>query len=339
MKFGRISVPAPDGVEARVVAVDPQAARVIDLARAYALFLEGRGARPEAARRVARALFPSSMAAALAAGPVFRDSAEQALVRADDASLAIDDVAWLAAVDPPVIRDGLTYPLHMKHFMEKVGSGLPDPQVFKTPPYFKGSTGTVYGHDEEIPYPSYTEFLDYELEIGLVVGGGGRNLKPEEAEERLFGYTIFNDFSARDVQGAEMRMGMGPQKCKDFAYGIGPWIVTRDEMPPLSELSGTVRVNGELWSTCAAEGGIFSAAELLAWVSLGDNLQPGDLIGTGTLGYGSGLEIDRRLSPGDVLELQLDGIGVLRNRIGAREDTRWWPEEKPYPFIEKEQIA
>ncbi|GFJ87793.1 fumarylacetoacetate hydrolase family protein [Phytohabitans rumicis] len=190
----------------------------------------------------------------------------------------------------------------------------------------------MYGHDAEVPYPSYTEFLDYELEIGVVVGGAGRNLTPEEAEDRLFGFTIFNDFSARDLQAAEMGMGMGPQKCKDFAFGIGPWIVTRDELPPLAQLSGSIRVNGELWSSCTADGGIFSPAELIAWVSLGDNLQPGDLIGLGTLGNGSGLEIDRRLSPGDVLELQLDGIGVLRNRIGGRESAGWWPQEKPYPF-------
>jgi 2-keto-4-pentenoate hydratase/2-oxohepta-3-ene-1,7-dioic acid hydratase in catechol pathway len=220
----------------------------------------------------------------------------------------------------------------MQHFSAKVGGGLPNPQIFKTPPYFKGSTGVVVGHDAEIAYPSFTDFLDYELEIGVVVGGTGHNLTPEEARDRVFGYTIFNDFSARDLQGAEMGMGMGPQKCKDFAYGIGPWIVTADELPPLAQLSGSVRVNGELWSTCSADGGIFPPAELLAWVSLGDNLQPGDLVGLGTLGNGSGLEIDRRLSPGDVLELQLDGIGVLRNRIGAREPAGWWPQEKPYPF-------
>lgn len=133
-----------------------------------------------------------------------------------------------------------------------------------------------------------------------------------------------------------MGMGMGPQKCKDFAYGIGPWIVTRDEVPDLGKLSGSIRVNGELWSTCAADGAIYSPSELIAWVSIADNLQPGDLIGMGTLGNGSGLEIDRRLSPGDVLELQLDDVGVLRTRIGAVETAPWRPQEKPYPFTQKE---
>jgi 2-keto-4-pentenoate hydratase/2-oxohepta-3-ene-1,7-dioic acid hydratase in catechol pathway len=332
VKFGRIQVGTPEGNQTRIVAAQPERDRVVDLGRAYALTLERRGATTDAAVRLARALFPSSMAAALGAGPFFREAAEEALTSADDASTPIEQVTWAAAVDPPVIRDGLTYPVHMQHFSEKVGGGLPNPQIFKTPPYFKGSTGVVYGHGDEVPYPSFTDFLDYELEIGVVVGGTGHNLTPDQAQDRVFGFTIFNDFSARDLQAAEMGMGMGPQKCKDFAYGIGPWIVTADELPPFAQLSGSITVNGDLWSTCSADGGIFPPAELLAWVSLGDNLQPGDLVGLGTLGNGSGLEIDRRLSPGDVLELQLDGVGVLRNRIGDRETAPWWPEPKPYPF-------
>ena len=332
MKFGRIQVVTPEGDQTRIVAAQPERDRVVDLGRAYALTVERRGATADAAVRLARALFPGSMAEALGAGPYFREAAEEALGAADDASTPIEQVTWAAAVDPPVIRDGLTYPVHMQHFSEKVGGGLPNPQIFKTPPYFKGSTGVVYGHGAEVPYPSFTNFLDYELEIGVIVGGTGRNLTPDQAQDRVFGFTIFNDFSARDLQAAEMGMGMGPQKCKDFAYGIGPWIVTADELPPFAQLSGSITVNGDLWSTCSADGGIFPPAELLAWVSLGDNLQPGDLIGLGTLGNGSGLEIDRRLSPGDVLELQLDGVGVLRNRIGTRETAPWWPEPKPYPF-------
>ena len=109
----------------------------------------------------------------------------------------------------------------MKQFGERLGGGPPNPQFFKTPGYFKGSTGVVYGHDEEIPYPSFAEQIDYELELGFVVGRRGRNLTPERRQQALFGLTIFNDFCARDIQAREMGMGMGPQKCKDFAYGIG----------------------------------------------------------------------------------------------------------------------
>ncbi|MFC8360064.1 fumarylacetoacetate hydrolase family protein [Streptomyces griseorubiginosus] len=332
MKLTRITTDTLDGPEQRIVAVQPENNRVVDLARAYRLVQERRGATTAAAAVLARTLFPASMSAAIAAGPAFLDAAEQALAAADDASTPMGEVTWAAAVDPPVIRDCLTYPLHMKNFAEKIGAGAPPRRAFVTPPYFKGSTGVVYGHDAEIAYPALTEHLDYELEIGIVVGSEGSDLTPEQAEEHIFGYTIFNDFSARDLQFVEASMGMGPQKTKDFAYGIGPWIVTRDEFPPVEKLTGTVTVNGEQWSTCVGEGAIFSPAELIAWISLGDVVQPGDLVGTGTLGGGAAIEIGRRLNPGDVLELQLDGVGVLRNTIGPRASATWRPTEKPYPF-------
>lgn len=332
MKLGRIKVATPDGDQARIVAVLPEQGRVVDLARAYALVLRGRGAGAGGAVRVARTLFPESMAQAIEAGDLFLEAATDALKAADDASLTIDEVTWLSAVDSPVIRDSVTYKAHMQGFFEKVGGALPAPQIFKTPPYFKGSTGSMYAHDEVLPYPSYTSFLDWELEIGVIVGGAGRNLNPEQAEDLIFGYTIFNDFSARDVQPLEMAMGMGPQKSKDFAYGIGPWVVTKDEIPVLGDLNGSVRVNGETVSTVSAADPIYSPAELLAWVSVADNLQAGDLIATGTLGNGSGLEIGRKLKAGDVLELELDRIGVLRTPIGEPEVAPWHPEEKPYPW-------
>ncbi|WP_326672454.1 fumarylacetoacetate hydrolase family protein [Streptomyces canus] len=334
MKLGRISVPSPDGDQIRIVAVRPDEGRVIDLARAYALGRQAEGATPDAARRLAAAHFPSSMAAAIAAGPAFLDAAHRAVDgAADDASLPIEGLSWVAAVDPPVIRDGLTFPAHMKGFHDRVGGGLPNPQLFKTPGYFKGSTGVVYGHDEEIPYPSYSEYVDYELEMGLIVGAAGSNLTPDGARAHLFGVTIFNDFSARDIQGYEMAMSMGPQKCKDYAYGIGPWITTVDELPSTDGLKGVVRVNGEVWSETTAEGMIYTPEEMLAYVSINDRLQPGDLIGSGTLPNGSGLELDRRLSLGDVIELELEGVGVLRNRLSAEPDKApWWPEPRPYPF-------
>ena len=332
MRLGRTTTVTPDGLTARIVAVQPEEGRVIDLAQAYRLVQQRQGASSDAAARVARALFPGSLSAAIGAGPVFREAAEAALDAADDAATAIDEVTWAAAVDSPVIRDCLTYPLHMKNFSAAIGAGPPPAQAFKAPGYFKGSTGVLFGHDAEIPYPGLTDQLDYELEIGIVVGTPGSDLTPEEAEEHIFGYTIFNDFSARDLQFKEASVGMGPQKTKDFAYGIGPWVVTSDELPPIEQLTGSIRVNGELWNTCVGEGAIYSPAELVAYVSLGDVLQPGDLIGTGTLGGGAAIEIGRKLEPGDVVELQLDGIGVLRNRIGPRSEMRWRPAEVQNPF-------
>jgi 2-keto-4-pentenoate hydratase/2-oxohepta-3-ene-1,7-dioic acid hydratase in catechol pathway len=332
VKLGRIKVAAPDGDQARIVAVLAEEDRVVDLARACAALLRGRGANADGAARIARTLFPSSMSQALTTGELFREAAEAALGAADDASLPLDSVSWIAAVDSPVIRDSLTYPAHMENFTKSVGGKYPDRQIFKTPPYFKGSVSMIYGTGEEVPYPSYTEFLDWELEIGIIVGRQGHNLNPEQAARHIFGYTIFNDFSARDIQKGEMGPGMGPQKGKDFAFGIGPWITTADEIGPIPDLKASVRVNGELVSSTAADGGIFSPAELVAWVSVSDNVLPGDLIATGTLPNGSGLEIGRNLKPGDVLELQLDRVGVLRTPIGQPEVAPWWPQEKPYPW-------
>jgi 2-keto-4-pentenoate hydratase/2-oxohepta-3-ene-1,7-dioic acid hydratase in catechol pathway len=336
MKLGRIWRTGPDGQMARIVAVRPDEGRVIDLARAEALRLERRGATPDAARRLAGAIFGSSMSAAIAMGTLFPETAALAAEEAgDDASLPLEEATWLAALDPPVIRDSLTFPLHMKQFGERLGVGPPNPQFFKTPGYFKGSTGVVYGHEETIPFPAFAQDVDYELELGYVIGGRGRNLTPDQAAELIFGLTIFNDFSARDIQAREMGMGMGPQKCKDFAYGIGPWITTLDDpdLPPLDQLTMTVRVNGAEWATGVSEGVIYTGAELAAYVSIGDWLQPGDIIGSGTVGNGSALELGRHLDPGDVVELELEGVGVLRNRFTEEpEDYPWWPEPRPNPF-------
>ena len=183
--------------------------------------------------------------------------------------------------------------------------------------------------------PSFAEKIDYELELGFVVGGTGRNLTPDQADDLLFGLTIFNDFSARDIQAREMGMGMGPQKCKDFAFGIGPWITTigDPDLPPLDQLSVRASVNGEEWATGVTEGMIYSAAELIAYVSIGDVLQPGDIIGSGTVGNGSALELGRHLQPGRHVELEVEGVGVLRNRFTAQtEQYPWWPEPRENPF-------
>jgi 2-keto-4-pentenoate hydratase/2-oxohepta-3-ene-1,7-dioic acid hydratase in catechol pathway len=334
MKLGRIWRESPDGDVERLVAVSPEQSRVVDLAAAESLRLQRHGATATAARRLSAALFPSSMSAAIALGGQFVDAAAGAAQAAgDDASLPIDEVRWAAALDPPVIRDSLTFPLHMKQFGERLGAGPPSAQFFKTPGYFKGSTGVVYGHDAEIPYPGFAEQIDYELELGYVVGASGRNLTPEEAQRALFGLTVFNDFSARDIQGREMGMGMGPQKSKDFAYGIGPWITTIDELPALDALSVRASVNGEQWATGTTEGAIYSAAELIAYVSIADRLQPGDIIGSGTVGNGSALELGRHLRPGDVVELEVEGVGALRTRFSAApEQYPWWPAEQPDPF-------
>lgn len=336
MKLGRIAVPSPDGEVVRLVAVQPENSRVIDLARAYALTLEKRGATADGARRVARALFDGSLKAGLSAGAAFLDSAHAALAAADDASADIASVSWRAASDPPVIRDGLTFNAHIENFFRNVLHQKPERAVYDRPGFFKGSTFTVFGHDQEIPFPAISDQLDYELEIGYVIGTTGSNLNPDEALDHVLGITIFNDFSLRDVQKLEGPIGMGAQHSKDFAYGIGPWITTLDEVPSIEGLTGQVRVNGEVWSDTKVEDFVYSPQELVAFVSAFDGLQPGDVIGSGTMGFGAGIEIGRFLQPGDVLELELELVGTLRNRIAPAKTETWMPDPRPYPFEDAE---
>lgn len=332
MKLGRILAEGLDGPTPRLVLVAPEENRVIDLKRASTRALTKRGATPEAALRLSEALFPASMSAAIALGERFIEAAKKAdAERPDEASIPMDKVTWLPATDPSVVRDGLTFIEHIKGFHEKMGK-TPEPNLLKVPGYFKGTPWTLFGHDTEIPWPSFVEHMDYELEIGWVIGRRGRNIRPEEARTYLFGVTIFNDFSARDRQGVEMPIGMGPQKCKDFAYGVGPWITTLDEFADLGKIKMAVRVNGETWGSGDSSNTLWSVDELISYVSLGEWIQPGDLIGSGTMGGGSALELGRKLAPGDVVELEIAGVGVLRNRMGQPEKSAWWPSERK-PFM------
>jgi 2-keto-4-pentenoate hydratase/2-oxohepta-3-ene-1,7-dioic acid hydratase in catechol pathway len=332
MKFGRIAVEGPDGDLARLVMVLPEEARVVDLKRAYSDQLKSEGATQEAAIRVAEAIFPGSMSAAIGAGDAFLQAAKKIdRSRSDRASLAIEKVRWLAASDPSVVRDGLTFVGHIKGFHNKIGSP-PHPSILKVPGYFKGTPHTVIGHDAVVPWPGYIERMDYELELGYVVGRRGGNLRPEQARDYLFGITLFNDFSGRDRQQIEMPIQMGPTKSKDFAYGVGPWITTIDEFKDLDAIPMEVRVNGQTWGKGDSSNKLWTVEELLAWVSLGERLEPGDVIGSGTMGGGSSLELDRTLSPGDVIELEAGGVGVLRNRLGEPQQGLWWPNERK-PFM------
>lgn len=337
MKLGRIAVATPDGEQLRTVAVEPENDRVIDLARSYALVLQRRGATAARARELALNIFPASLSNAIAIGDAFLEIAHDALGASDDASTSISDVQWRAAIDPPVIRDGLTFGTHIENYFKNVAKTKPVRAVYERPGYFKGTTSTVYGNDQVIPYPNISEKLDYELEIGYIMGKPGRNLTPDTAMGHIFGITIFNDWSLRDVQALEGPIGMGAQHSKDFAYGIGPWITTMDEIDSIEGLKGQVRVNGEVRSDTRVENFVYTPEELVAYISIFNGLQPGDLIGSGTMGYGGGVEIGRFVEPGDVVELELEGVGTLRNQIAeSKEVPPWWPTPRPYPFENEE---
>ncbi len=298
MKLARIAYQGPDGASARLVVVQPEVQRVVDLVTAERFRLERKGATREAALRLAMALFPSSMAAALGLGEQLLVAAHQASEGADEqANLALADVCFLPPLDPPILRDFLAFEQHIRNVGARMG--LPPPEEpFRRPVYYKGNPSTLIGHEQDVPWPSYTTSLDYELELGLVIGKAGRNVSPDKALAHLFGVTILNDFSARDIQWLEMRGGLGPAKGNDFATALGPWITTCDELD-LTNLTMVARVNGEEWSRGSSASMTWRIEELLAYASQGETIWPGELLGSGTVGSGCGLELGKQLYPGD----------------------------------------
>lgn len=328
MKLARMAWNTPDGVIPRLVVVQPEQQRIIDLLTAERERLEWQGATREAALRLATALFPASMAAAISLGDTFLTAAAQAIANASaGAIMSLPSVQLLSPLDPPLLRDFSAFEQHVRAMTQRMNQPFPE-EYLKMPVYYKGNALTVIGHEQEVRWPSYTAVMDYELELGFVIGKPGYNLTPQHALEHLFGVTLLNDFSARDIQGREMGTGFGPAKGKDFATALGPWLVTRDELD-LEHLTMLARVNGEEWSRGSSATMTWSIAELIAYASWGESLLPGELLGSGTVGTGAGAEHGKRLQPGDVVELEVPAIGVLRNRIGQPEAKGWSPDPRP----------
>ena len=236
---------------------------------------------------------------------------------------------------PAQIRDGLGFEKHLRQAYEAIArmqaSSAPGrsargpvasrprlPQVwYRQPIYYKGNRFSVVGPGADVIWPDYAEILDYELELGCFIKRRIRNATPDDAREAIFGYTVFNDVSARDAQMVEMEGGLGPAKGKDFDTGnvIGPCLVTSDELPDPYALSMVARVNGEEWSRGSSAEIHWRLEDLIAFVSRSETLYPGEFIGSGTVGNGCGLELGRFPQPGDLVELEIERIGTLRNRF------------------------
>jgi 2-keto-4-pentenoate hydratase/2-oxohepta-3-ene-1,7-dioic acid hydratase in catechol pathway len=234
---------------------------------------------------------------------------------------SIGNARLLAPLRPRSMRDFLAFESHLKGALGRLGRPIPD-EWYEVPAYYKGMPDTVIGPEAEIPWPAWTERLDHELELAAVIGRRCKDVPASEARECVFGYTIWNDVSARDVQARELPVGMGPGKAKDWdgANVLGPCLVTADELDA-SELRMEVRVDGERWGGDSSASMHWSFADMIAYASRSQTLYPGELLGSGTAAGGSGLELDRELRPGNVVELEIEGIGVLRNRIGQRGDS------------------
>jgi 2-keto-4-pentenoate hydratase/2-oxohepta-3-ene-1,7-dioic acid hydratase in catechol pathway len=260
--------------------------------------------------------FPRTMEALVEAGPAALDDARQALEGPDPQRATVQDARLLVPILPGSLRDFLGFEDHVKAGAARRGEPVPDPW-YEMPIYYKGNHRSVYGPDDEIPWPPYTEELDYELEVGAVLGGRGRDLDDEAGRGLILGYTLMNDWSARDIQRKEMAVRLGPAKGKDFATSLGPCIVTADELDPAG-VRLVARVDGEVWSEGRLGEARWTFPEMVAHVSQGEDVWPGDLFGSGTFGGGCGLDLGRFLWPGAVVELEATGIGVLRNRVGLQ---------------------
>lgn len=245
------------------------------------------------------------------------------------ATYRLDEVTIGAPVPhPPTIRDFYAFEQHVQTAHRVRNKEVPE-EWYQFPVFYFSNPHVVFGPDESIPYPAYSHELDYELEVACVIGKEGMDIPVERAEDYILGYTIMNDWSARDVQRLETRVGLGPVKSKDFAISLGPWLVTPDELADrktgrvgVYTLEMKARVNG-VERSCGNWADIhYSFGEMIARASQGATLYPGDVIGSGTVGTGCLLELTHGkgpwLQPGDVVELEIEHLGVLRTVIGNR---------------------
>lgn len=299
--------------------------RILDLNTAYALLLQMEGeAQP---KRLADVRVPSCMLSFLQMGSSSLKEARRTVDYAEGLSLSTlgigGAVLWfepgqVKLLSPlpqaAALRDFQAFEAHTKKGYELRNETVPE-EWYQLPIYYKGNPKTLIGPEAPVFWPAYTEKLDYELELACIIGKEGRNIPVEAADEYIFGYAVLNDFSARDIQRKEMRCRLGPAKGKDFATALGPYILTADAVKDPRNLTMVARVNGEQWSKGNSGDCYWTFAQMIAHVSQDEMLYPGDIFGSGTVGGGCGMELDRWIQPGDVVELEIDQLGILRNPV------------------------
>jgi 2-keto-4-pentenoate hydratase/2-oxohepta-3-ene-1,7-dioic acid hydratase in catechol pathway len=259
------------------------------------------------------------------------DGARETAERTTEPTRRLADVTLLAPLPRPrSIRDCMVFERHIVQATQTVArwklgpfASLARPLLrlpkvwYEQPIYYKSNRFSVVGPDADVRMPLGTQKFDYELEWAIIIGREGRDIPRERAFEHIAGFTIFDDFTARDIQIREMAARLGPAKGKDFDTGnaVGPYLVTPDEISDPYGLTMVARVNGEEWSRGTTADMHHRWEDVIVHLSRDETLYPGELIGSGTVGGGCGLELDRFLEAGDVVELEVDGIGVLRNRV------------------------
>ncbi|MDQ3653494.1 MAG: fumarylacetoacetate hydrolase family protein [Chloroflexota bacterium] len=324
MKLVSYEINTPLEPRVRIGALD-DAGKIVDLELAHRRVLEDAGATDSAAERVAAALFPS-MVAFIQGGQMVLEAARHALQWTQDhGGKDAGQPIWhepagvkiLAPVlRPPLLRDFMAFESHLKNIYPRLGREIPS-EWYEFPVYYKGNPSSFGGDGDDVAVPAYEEQLDFEFELAFVIGKSGININKGDAFDHVFGMMIYNDFSARVFQGREMAVGLGPAKGKDFQGGhvFGPCLVTMDEIPDPYALTMTARVNGEVWCDDSSGSMHWKIENMIAHASCGERLEAGEVFGTGTVGWGSAAERGTALKRGDVVELEVSGLGTLRNRV------------------------
>ncbi|MFJ2886710.1 fumarylacetoacetate hydrolase family protein [Streptomyces sp. NPDC087305] len=243
----------------------------------------------------------------------------------------LSEVRLLPPLQPPTVRDFVTFEEHVEGVRKSVdgAAGVPA-RWYAAPTFYFTNPYAVYGPFDDIPMPPGSSVLDFELEVAAVVGKEGRDLGPEQARDHIVGYTVFNDWSARDLQSAEMKVGLGPCKGKDTATTLGPYLVTADELEKYRDADGflrlalTAEVNGEVVGKDLLSNMSWTFEEMVAYASRGTVVRPGDVLGSGTCGNGGclaelwgvrGEQDPAPLRPGDTVTLTVEGIGSVSNTV------------------------
>ncbi|MEV6810306.1 fumarylacetoacetate hydrolase family protein [Streptomyces sp. NPDC051129] len=243
----------------------------------------------------------------------------------------VSQVRLLPPLQPTSVRDFVTFEEHVEGVRRSVeGTGGVPEQWYAAPTFYFTNPHAVYGPHDDIPVPPGSAVLDFELEVAAVIGREGRDLTPEQARDHIVGYTVFNDWSARDLQSAEMKVGLGPCKGKDTATTLGPYLVTADELEPFRDAEGflrlalTAEVNGEVVGRDLLSHMSWTFEEMTAYASRGTRVVPGDVLGSGTCGNGgclaelwgrSGKQVPPPLKPGDTVTLTVEGIGSVSSTV------------------------
>jgi 2-keto-4-pentenoate hydratase/2-oxohepta-3-ene-1,7-dioic acid hydratase in catechol pathway len=260
-------------------------------------------------------------------------------------------VRLLPPLTPPTVRDFITFEEHLEGVVASVAAGTGVvPEWYEAPTFYFTNPHALVGAHDPVPVPPGCRQFDFELEVAVVVGIDGHTLTPEQARDAIFGYTVLNDWSARDLQRREMKVGLGPAKGKDSASTLGPWLVTADELEPYRDADGflalemRVSVNGtEIGQDLLSNMG-WPFEELISYASCGTVVRAGDVLGSGTCGNGGCLaELWGRhgelspapLQPGDVVEMTVEAIGTIRNRVVAGSEPPPVRPARPRPRTRK----